>query len=390
MSFKMLETQSSGTSIKVIGVGGAGGNAVAHMIEKNVKGVNFICANTDAQALSESTADLKLQLGESGLGAGAQPEKGKVAAESEKERIAEALQGAHMVFITAGMGGGTGTGAAPVVAEIAKELGALTVAVVTKPFNYEGKKRKLIAEEGIKKLEKSVDSIIVILNEKLISELGNEITHCDAFAEADNVLYNAVAGIAEIINVKGYTNVDFEDVRTVMSAPGKAMMGTAAKGGDNRAIEAAENAVKSPLLEGVDLKGAKGILVNISASKSLKLNEITKVMNSIESSVDEDADIIHGVVYDDSLENELRVTVVATGLGDRSVYEVTKPETEIEEFDDLPKAATGTDDGQPPDVWIKSQSDLAARKDAASKIEAFEKDGVELLDIPAFLRKQAD
>ena len=391
MSFEMLEAKCSGTLIKVIGVGGAGGNAVAQMIERGVKGVDFICANTDAQSLSKSPANLKLQLGESGLGAGAKPEKGKASAEAERDRIAEALAGAHMVFITAGMGGGTGTGAAPVVAEIAKELGALTVAVVTKPFSFEGPSRSKVAEKGIKSLEESVDSLIVILNEKLEEVLGDEITQISAFNAADNVLYNAVAGIAEIINVEGFVNVDFEDVKTVMSAQGKAMMGTATCEGENRAKEAAENAVQSPLLEGIDLRGARGILVNISASRSLKLSETKTAMESIRSFAAEDAKIIFGTVFDDNLGDELRVTVVATGLGRelRSIP-VEKPE-EIN--------GTGTDGINQPfnlnspddlDVWNDPKSDADKRREAIKKINALEEEGVETFDIPAFLRKQAD
>ena len=398
MSFEMLEAKCSGTLIKVIGVGGAGGNAVAQMIERGVKGVDFICANTDAQSLSKSPANLKLQLGESGLGAGAKPEKGKASAEAERDRIAEALAGAHMVFITAGMGGGTGTGAAPVVAEIAKELGALTVAVVTKPFSFEGPSRSKVAEKGIKSLEESVDSLIVILNEKLEEVLGDEITQISAFNAADNVLYNAVAGIAEIINVEGFVNVDFEDVKTVMSAQGKAMMGTATCEGENRAKEAAENAVQSPLLEGIDLRGARGILVNISASKSLKISETKTAMESIRSFAAEDATVIFGTVFDDNLGDELRVTVVATGLGRetelRSVP-VEKPQEVIGTGTDgvISHASDNSSGGVSSDnldVWNDPKSDADKRREAIKKINALEEEGVETFDIPAFLRKQAD
>ncbi len=398
MSFEMLEAKCSGTLIKVIGVGGAGGNAVAQMIERGVKGVDFICANTDAQSLSKSPANLKLQLGESGLGAGAKPEKGKASAEAERDRIAEALAGAHMVFITAGMGGGTGTGAAPVVAEIAKELGALTVAVVTKPFSFEGPSRSKVAEKGIKSLEESVDSLIVILNEKLEEVLGDEITQISAFNAADNVLYNAVAGIAEIINVEGFVNVDFEDVKTVMSAQGKAMMGTATCEGENRAKEAAENAVQSPLLEGIDLRGARGILVNISASKSLKISETKTAMESIRSFAAEDATVIFGTVFDDNLGDELRVTVVATGLGRetelRSVPVEKPPEVigtgtdgVISHTSDNSSGGVSSDNL---DVWNDPKSDADKRREAIKKINALEEEGVETFDIPAFLRKQAD
>ncbi len=398
MSFEMLEAKCSGTLIKVIGVGGAGGNAVAQMIERGVKGVDFICANTDAQSLTKSPANLKLQLGESGLGAGAKPEKGKASAEAERDRIAEALAGAHMVFITAGMGGGTGTGAAPVVAEIAKELGALTVAVVTKPFSFEGPSRSKVAEKGIKSLEESVDSLIVILNEKLEEVLGDEITQISAFNAADNVLYNAVAGIAEIINVEGFVNVDFEDVKTVMSAQGKAMMGTATCEGENRAKEAAENAVQSPLLEGIDLRGARGILVNISASKSLKISETKTAMESIRSFAAEDATVIFGTVFDDNLGDELRVTVVATGLGRetelRSVP-VEKPQEVIGTGTDgvishTSDNSSGGVSSDNLDVWNDPKSDADKRREAIKKINALEEEGVETFDIPAFLRKQAD
>ncbi len=398
MSFEMLEAKCSGTLIKVIGVGGAGGNAVAQMIERGVKGVDFICANTDAQSLSKSPANLKLQLGESGLGAGAKPEKGKASAEAERDRIAEALAGAHMVFITAGMGGGTGTGAAPVVAEIAKELGALTVAVVTKPFSFEGPSRSKVAEKGIKSLEESVDSLIVILNEKLEEVLGDEITQISAFNAADNVLYNAVAGIAEIINVEGFVNVDFEDVKTVMSAQGKAMMGTATCEGENRAKEAAENAVQSPLLEGIDLRGARGILVNISASKSLKISETKTAMESIRSFAAEDATVIFGTVFDDNLGDELRVTVVATGLGRETELHsvpVEKPQEVIGTGTDgvISHASDNSSGGVSSDnldVWNDPKSDADKRREAIKKINALEEEGVETFDIPAFLRKQAD
>ena len=274
------DAETGSTVIKVVGVGGAGGNAVEHMIRERVGGVEFICCNTDAQALNKSNAHVKLQLGP-GLGAGGKPEKARELAIAERERIAEALQGAHMVFITAGMGGGTGTGAGPVVAEVARELGILTVAVVTKPFEYDGK-RKRLAEEGVAELSRHVDSLIVILNEKLEEVLGEEISYLEAFRTADNVLRNAVGGIAEIINVPGLVNVDFEDVRTVMGEMGKAMMGSASAAGVDRARLAAEAAVASPLLEGIDLSGAKGVLVLITAAKgSLKLSESKLAMNTI-------------------------------------------------------------------------------------------------------------
>jgi cell division protein FtsZ len=399
----MLETETLGTVIKVIGVGGAGGNAVHHMIRRKVLGVEFVCANTDAQALAKAEGHLSLQLGASGLGAGAKPEAGKAAAESERERIAEALRGAHMVFITAGMGGGTGTGAAPVVAEVAKELGALTVAVVTKPFSFEGGRRMKAAEQGLAELEGKVDSLIVILNEKLEEVLGDEVTQKEAFGAADDVLHNAVAGIAEIINVEGLVNVDFEDVKTVMGEQGKAMMGTATASGPDRARIAAEQAVRSPLLEGVDLSGARGILVNITASSTLKLKETKVAMEAIRTFAAEDATIIFGTVYDESLGDDMRVTVVATGLGASK----RRPSL-VRSTAAAPMARTGTDDavGAPvnfgsevepppaagnyqdydrPAIWRQP-----AKSEAAARVIALEEGGMDRFDIPAFLRKQAD
>src|SRR5512134_3314007 len=316
MSFEILETETRGTIIKVVGVGGAGGNAVEHMIRRGVQGVEFVCANTDHQALARSASQNILQLGTSGLGAGSRPDAGRAAAEEARDRIADALRGAHMVFITAGMGGGTGTGAAPIVAEIAKELGILTVAVVSKPFEFEGPKRMKIAENGLDELEGIVHSLIVILNNKLEEVMGEDAEMADCFRAADDVLHNACAGIAEIINVPGLVNVDFEDVKTVMSEHGKAMMGTATAAGLDRARIAAEQAVASPLLEGVNLSGAKGVLVNITAAKGgLKMKEVNEVMNTVKAFAAEDAHIIFGAVYDELMGDALRVTVVATGLG---------------------------------------------------------------------------
>lgn len=390
--FEMLETKTQGTVIKVIGVGGAGGNAVAHMITRGVQGVEFVCANTDAQALTRTGSSNLIQLGSSGLGAGSKPDAGRVAAETDRDRIADALRGAHMVFITAGMGGGTGTGAAPVVAQVARELGALTVAVVTKPFSFEGPRRMRVAEEGIESLAGSVDSLIVILNENLEEVLGEDITQIEAFSAADDVLHNAVAGIAEIINVEGMINVDFEDVRTVMSEQGKAMMGTARANGVDRARIAAEQAVSSPLLEGCDLSGARGILVNITASSNLKLKETKIVMDTIRAYAAEDATTIFGTVTDDALGDDLRVTVVATGLGRAMRRPQVVPQ---------PVARTGTDNmpvrGVSTDETDPNYRHLAAipavfrsRADAAARVSAMEQSGVERLEIPAFLRKQAD
>ena len=403
MSFQMLETESLGTVIKVIGVGGAGGNAVQHMIRRKVAGVEFICANTDAQSLAKADGLHALQLGASGLGAGAKPEAGKAAAEADRGRIAEALRGAHMVFITAGMGGGTGTGAAPVVAEVAKELGALTVAVVTKPFSFEGGRRMKAAEAGLSDLEDKVDSLIVILNEKLEEVLGDEVTQREAFAAADDVLHNAVAGIAEIINVEGMVNVDFEDVKTVMGEQGKAMMGTATACGPDRARIAAEQAVRSPLLEGVDLSGARGILVNITASSSLKLKDTKIAMETIRTFAAEDATIIFGTVYDEEMADEMRVTVVATGLGTSR----RRPSL-VRSTSAAPVQRTGTDDAVGAPVYQGREPESApggnayqdydrpaiwrqpAKSEAAARVIALEEGGMDRFDIPAFLRKQAD
>lgn len=330
MSFEMLNEAPKGTIIKVVGVGGAGGNAIQHMITKGVQGVEFIVANTDAQALTHASTLNKLQLGESGLGAGAKPEVGRAAAEENRERIADMLRDANMVFITAGMGGGTGTGAAPVIAEVAKELGILTVAVVSKPFEYEGPRRMRVAEEGLRQLEQQVDSLIIILNEKLEAILGDDISMEEAFEAADDVLNNAVAGIAEIINVDGHINVDFNDVKTVMGEQGRAMMGTATASGADRARIAAEEAIASPLLDGVNLAGARGILINISASHdTLKARETRQVVSIIRESASEDATVIYGFVYDDSLGDKLRVTVVATGLGGARVVATDNVATRV-------------------------------------------------------------
>jgi cell division protein FtsZ len=315
MPIEMIEDFDQGTQIKVIGVGGGGGNAVEHMIAQGVQGVEFICANTDAQALNRSAARTLVQLGSSGLGAGSKPEVGRSAAEDAIEHIKETIAGAHMLFITAGMGGGTGTGAAPVIARVAKEMGILTVGVVTKPFDFEGRRRGRQADDGVAELEANVDSLIVVLNEKLLEVLGDDVTQEQAFGEANDVLKNAVGGISDIIHVPGLVNVDFEDVRTVMSEPGKAMMGTATAGGPDRASKAAELAVACPLLEGIDLSGARGVLVLIAASKAtFKLHESKKVMECIRRYADEEAHVIFGTANDESLGDQLRVTVIATGL----------------------------------------------------------------------------
>jgi len=417
MSIEMIEVEEfhQGTQIKVIGVGGGGGNAVAHMIERNVQGVEFICANTDAQALSRSSAHKHIQLGNSGLGAGSKPEKGRECAEAAVEDIRQAIAGAHMLFITAGMGGGTGTGAAPVIARVAKEMGILTVGVVTKPFDWEGGRRMTNADNGLSELEANVDSLIVVLNEKLLEVLGDDITQDEAFAHANDVLKNAVGGIAEIINVPGHVNVDFEDVRTVMGEPGKAMMGTALASGPDRARIAAEQAVACPLLEGVDLSGAKGVLVLITAAKDgLKLAETKQAMNTIRACASPDAHVIFGTAYDEGLGDEMRVTVVATGLSRQGQQRRTAPPLQVLRTgtDNVPfnmptihnavagpgaivtremQAAGATAPQQPdygglavPSVWRTN------RTQAAAKVDALSSGGMDDFEIPAFLRKQAD
>jgi cell division protein FtsZ len=383
--FEIVDSQQGGTVIKVIGVGGAGGNAVDHMIRNGVGGVDFIVANTDAQALARSQAKQAIQLGNSGLGAGAKPEQGRAAAMEQREAIREALAGANMCFITAGMGGGTGTGAAPVVAEIAKDMGILTVAVVTKPFAFEGKRMRA-AEMGIEELQQHVDSLIVILNEKLMEVLGDDVSMKDAFRAADDVLHNAVAGIAEIINCPGLVNVDFEDVKTVMGEMGMAMMGSAYASDVDRARIAAEQAVASPLLEGVNLSGARGVLVNITASDSLKMREVNEVMNTVRSFAAEDATIIFGAVYDDSMADNLRVTVVATGLGQQAAARAPKPQLIVAQ-------KTGTDNMAGPTFeydYAMESAPAVFRKNRNSAVEALSQSGMDKYDIPAFLRKQAD
>ena len=389
--FEIVNDQAAGPVIKVIGVGGAGGNAVNHMIDKGIADVEFFAVNTDAQVLARNRATNQIQLGTSGLGAGAKPEEAKAIAIAERARLEEAVAGSHMVFITAGMGGGTGTGAAPVVAEVARSMGILTVAVVTKPFTFEGSKRMRNAERGIEELAPHVDSLIVILNDKLEDVLGEDVTQADAFAAADDVLYSAVGGIADIIHRDGLVNVDFQDVRTVMSEQGMAMMGSAAASGIDRARIAAEQAVACPLLEGVNLSGARGVLVNISASKgSLKLRETKEVMNTIRAFGADDATIIYGGVFDESLGEELRVTVIATGLGAPASARQPKPQL-------VQTVRTGTDNQpimtQGPgaiDYGTLDAVPAVIRRNRASTVEALAQSGVDKYDIPAFLRKQAD
>lgn len=380
--FELMDVDTQDAVIKVIGVGGCGGNAVDHMISSGLTGVEFIAINTDAQALKRNQAKLQLQLGNGvtkGLGAGANPDIGREAALEDRERIAELIDGADMLFITAGMGGGTGTGAAPVVAEVAKELGILTVAVVTKPFMFEGK-RVRAANAGIEQLARHVDSLIIIPNEKLMQVLGDDISMLDAFKAANEVLHGAVGGIAEVINCPGLVNVDFADVRTVMSEMGMAMMGSAQASGENRARIAAEQAVASPLLEDVNLAGARGVLVNITASSTVKMREIHEVMNTIKAFTAEEATVIVGQVLDDSMEDALRVTMVATGLGSPVARQQVKPMQIIRTgTDDAPMMMGGSDDV--PNVMTNRRS---------RTVQAMTESGIDTLDIPAFLRRQAD
>ncbi len=398
MAIEMIEEFDQGTQIKVIGVGGGGGNAVDHMIMQGVQGVQFVCANTDAQALNRSGADHLIQLGSTGLGAGAKPEAGKAAAEEAIDRVRESISGAHMLFITAGMGGGTGTGAAPVIARVAKEMGILTVGVVTRPFEFEGIRRAKAADAGISELEANVDSLIVILNDKLLDVLGDDVTQDQAFAHANDVLKNAVGGISDIIHVPGHVNVDFEDVKTVMSEPGKAMMGTAQAGGPDRATKAAEAAVACPLLEGIDLSGARGVLVLIAANRNtFKLSESRNAMNTIRRYAAEDAHVIYGTAYDDTLGDQLRVTVIATGLSPAKRQQA--PMTVVHS---ATLQRTGTDNVpvmmQPVSAAAPVSHDYAALSTpsvwrngrAAAKVDALASNGMDEIEIPAFLRKQAD
>lgn len=390
--FELVDSVPQNAVIKVIGVGGGGGNAVKHMISNEIEGVDFICANTDAQALKDIESRTVLQLGNAmtkGLGAGANPEIGRQAAMEDRERIAEVLQGADMVFITAGMGGGTGTGGAPVVAEVARELGILTVAVVTKPFPFEGRKRMSIADAGIKELQERVDSLITIPNEKLLSVLGSKTSLLDAFKAANDVLLGAVQGIADLIIRPGMINVDFADVRTVMSEMGMAMMGSGSASGEHRAREAAEAAIRSPLLEDINLQGARGILVNITAGMDLSLGEFSEVGDTIEEFASADATVVVGTVIDPEMTDELRVTVVATGLGAVGAVAEKPPVSKVVD-NTVAKRASGEPDYaayETPTV-IRNTPKVSAGGNTASQL-AVDKD-MEYLDIPAFLRRQAD
>tara|TARA_R110001592_G_scaffold363371_1_gene685651 strand:- start:271465 stop:272628 length:1164 start_codon:yes stop_codon:yes gene_type:complete len=386
--FELIENVPSNAVIKVIGVGGGGGNAVKHMIANNVEGVDFICANTDAQALSDIQSKTVLQLGgdiTKGLGAGANPEIGRAAAMEDRERIADSLRGADMVFITAGMGGGTGTGGAPVVAEIAREMGILTVAVVTRPFPFEGKKRLQIAAEGVMELQQHVDSLITIPNEKLLEVLGKNTSLLDAFKEANDVLLGAVQGIADLIIRPGMINVDFADVRTVMSEMGMAMMGTGSSQGENRAREAAERAINSPLLDDVNLAGARGILVNITAGLDLSLGEFSEVGDTIEEFASEDATVVVGTVIDPAMGDELRVTVVATGLGSEAA------KAPLQVVESAPKSASVDVENEPDYAQFERPTAMRkSRRGGSGQALAVEAGGEEYFDIPAFLRRQAD
>ncbi|MFB8831341.1 cell division protein FtsZ [Azotobacter sp. CWF10] len=392
--FELVDNVPQSAVIKVIGVGGGGGNAVNHMAATNIEGVEFICANTDAQALKNITARTVLQLGSGvtkGLGAGANPEVGREAAMEDRERIAEVLQGTDMVFITTGMGGGTGTGAAPVIAEVAKGLGILTVAVVTRPFPFEGRKRMQVAEEGIRLLAEHVDSLITIPNEKLLTILGKDASLLSAFAKADDVLAGAVRGISDIIKRPGMINVDFADVKTVMSEMGMAMMGTGCASGPNRAREATEAAIRNPLLEDVHLQGARGILVNITAGPDLSLGEYSDVGNIIEQFASDQAMVKVGTVIDPDMRDELHVTVVATGLGARTdkpmkVVDNTLQPAGSTVAPSVPRGdqAVNYKDYERPTVQRQSHAGSAA----TAKINP--QDDLDYLDIPAFLRRQAD
>lgn len=383
--FELMDSYSQNAVIKVLGVGGGGGNAVQHMVEASIEGVEFICANTDAQALSGMGARTTLQLGSGitkGLGAGANPDIGRQAAMEDRDRIEEVIAGSDMLFITAGMGGGTGTGAAPVVAQVAKELGILTVAVVTKPFPFEGGKRGAVADRGLKELGQYVDSLITIPNEKLLSVLGKDVSLLSAFKAANSVLQNAVQGIAELITCPGLINVDFADVRTVMSEMGMAMMGSGAATGQDRAREAAEAAVHSPLLEDIDLMGAHGILVNVTAGLDLSIGEFEEVGNTVKEFASPDATVVVGTVIDPEMHDELRVTVVATGLG----MCVEQVEEKPEPLQLVQRKRSGEVDYEQLDRPAVIRNKAAGDQLPPPAVS----DDMDYLDIPAFLRRQAD
>ncbi len=383
--FELMDAYTQNAVIKVIGVGGGGGNAVEHMVTQSIEGVDFICANTDAQALKNASSKIIMQLGggiTKGLGAGANPDIGRQAALEDRDRIAEIITGADMLFITAGMGGGTGTGGAPVVAQIAKDLGILTVAVVTKPFPFEGRKRMTVAEQGIRQLSEHVDSLITIPNEKLLSVLGKNISLLDAFKAANNVLLGAVQGIAELITRPGLINVDFADVRTVMSEMGMAMMGTGSAQGDGRAREAAEKAIRSPLLEDINLQGAQGVLVNITAGMNLAIGEFEEVGLAVKEYASDNATVVVGTVIDPSMQDELRVTVVATGLGQQTVKDAHK--------DNKPVKLVQTGTNGLVDYDKLDRPTVIRRGDQSRQYNKHRDNNLDYLDVPAFLRRQAD
>ena len=385
MTFELIDTYTQNAVIKVIGVGGGGGNALEHMVVSEIEGVDFICANTDAQALRKSSATTQLQLGTDitkGLGAGANPDIGRQAALEDRERITEVISGADMIFITAGMGGGTGTGAAPVVAQVAKEMGILTVAVVTKPFPFEGAKRLKIASQGLDELSQHVDSLITIPNEKLLAVLGKDMSLLDAFKAANDVLLGAVQGIAELITREGMINVDFADVRTVMSEMGMAMMGTGKASGPNRAVEAAQHAVSSPLLEDVDLAGARGVLVNITAGLDMTIGEFEAVGNTVKEFASDDATVVVGTVIDPEMTDELKVTVVATGLGAEKLAKIDMAaELELPQMEIVKKHV---------DIDYDKPTVLRNEEQAQKKQVVNVDNKMDYLDVPAFLRRQAD
>jgi cell division protein FtsZ len=390
--FELMDGYSQNAVIKVLGVGGGGGNAVKHMVASGIEGVDFICANTDSQALQSANVRTALQIGcniTKGLGAGADPEVGRQAAMEDRDRIQEVIEGADMLFITAGLGGGTGTGAAPVVAQVARELGILTVAVVTKPFDMEGAKRQSIAETGINDLAKYVDSVITIPNQKLLSVLGAETTLLDAFGSANEVLQGAVQGIAELITRPGLINVDFADVRTVMGEMGMAMMGSGSASGDDRAREAAESAVSSPLLEDINLQGARGILVNVTAGTDLSIGEFQVVGETVKEYASDDATVVVGTVIDPDMSKNIRVTVVATGLGQAAVQREQQPPMRVVDTPRANVAPKAALNGQP--NYSELERPTRMRKQAVGvPLGHPEEPSFDLLDIPAFLRRQAD
>jgi len=403
--FEPMMEMSDDAVIKVVGVGGGGGNAVEHMVRESIEGVEFISVNTDAQALRKTSVNTVIQIGSDitkGLGAGANPQVGRDAALEDKEKIKEALAGADMVFIAAGMGGGTGTGAAPVIAEVAKDLGILTVAVVTKPFSFEGKKRLAFAEQGIEELSKYVDSLITIPNEKLLKVLGRGITLLEAFGSANDVLRNAVQGIAELITRPGMINVDFADVRTVMSEMGHAMMGSGIASGDDRAEEAAEMAISSPLLEDIDLAGARGVLVNITAGLDMRLDEFETVGNTVKAFASDNATVVIGTSLDPDMADEIRVTVVATGIGTERRPDITlvpsaksaAPSTPHSHVQQPVNTAAKVDEKVAPNmhenIEAKQQPSTSASSSSGSAQSAPKEKEQGYLDIPAFLRRQAD